>query len=129
MTFLDFSHVYLSEEFLAHVLMGEEDNAKKGGHLSGQRRENKTEFPPEWTEETIRAALERVLASPQHVDLVEPKIFLRRIVAGVNIQVVLTHNGQDLLPFAAYPIGGPGVIQNVMGVQIPLPTHHFRNGR
>ena len=129
MTYLNFSHVILTDAFVLHVLYGEESNISRGGHLSGVRRENKTEFPPEWTEETIRAALERVLASPQHVDLVEPKIFLRRIVAGVNIQVVLTHNGQDLLPFAAYPIGGPGVIQNVMGVQIPLPTHHFRNGR
>jgi hypothetical protein len=129
MTFLNFSHVRISEEFLAHVLTGEEGNAEKGGHLSGLRRENKTEFPPEWDEEHIRQALESVLASPQYVEIVGFKVVLRRIVAGVNIQVVLISRQSALMPFAAYPTGGPGVIQNIMGVQHPLPLHNPRNGR
>ena len=57
MTFLDYSHVELSEEFIAHVLFGEDSDAEKGGHLFGRKRENKTEFPPSWDEEHITLAL------------------------------------------------------------------------
>lgn len=129
MTFLDYSHVTLTDEFIAHVLFGEEGDPGKGGHLSGMKHENKTEFPPDWSQEHIVTALQSVLKQPDFVELVGARVFLKRIVAGVEIRVELAPYKSALIPFAAYPLHGPGVIQNVMGVQVPKPFHNLRNGR
>jgi hypothetical protein len=129
MTFLDYSHVQLSDEFISHVLWGEEGDPEKGGHFSGVKRENKTEFPPDWSVEQIAIALRSVLKNPEYVELVGHKVFLKRNVSGVDIFVVLARDKSGLIPFSAYPLRGPGVIQNVMGLQIPLPFHNLRNGR
>lgn len=129
MTFLDYSHIELTSQFISHVLYGEESDASKGGHLSGVKRENKTEFPPDWTEEHIVLALHRVLKSPQFVHIAGGTVYLRRVVAGVNIQIVLVQLKRGLTPFAAYPIGGPGVIQNILGSQHQIPLTIYRNGR
>ena len=128
MSFLDFSSVELSPEFIGHVLFGEKEYPDRGGHLSGQKRENKTEFPPGWNEEHIVRALETVLAKPEVVLEAGPRVILRRIVAEVNIQIILMKRGTQLVPFAAYPIGGPGVIQNVLGRQLHIPLSALRNG-
>lgn len=129
MTFLDYSHVQLTDEFIAHVLFGEEGDPGKGGHLSGMKHENKTEFPPDWSKEHIVTALHSVLKQPHYVELVGARVFLKRNVAGVEIKVELASYKTKLIPFAAYPLHGPGVIQNVMGVQVPKPFQNLRNGR
>jgi hypothetical protein len=129
MLFLDYSHIELTPEFISHVLYGEKDNPEKGGHFSGMRRANKTEFPPEWSEEHIVLALHQVLKKPDFVDLSGVNIYLRRVVAGVEIQIVLIVLKTGLTPFAAYPLGGPGVIQNIMGYQHHIPLKNLRNGR
>ena len=129
MTFLDYSDVQLTDEFIAHVLHGEEGDPEKGGHLSGMKHENKTEFPPDWSEEQIVTALRSVLKHPHHVELVGSRVFLKRTVAGIEIKVELARHKLMLIPFAAYPLRGPGVIQNVMGIQVPKPFLEFRNGR
>ena len=129
MTFLDYSHVPLTDEFISHVLYGEEGDPEKGGHLSGMKHENKTEFPPDWSEEQIVTALQSVLKHPHYVELVGARVFLKRIVAGVEVKVELAPYKSVLIPFAAYPLRGPGVIQNVMGVQVPKPFLNLRNGR
>lgn len=59
---------------------------------------------------------------------VSPRIILRRVVADVCVQVVLRSTFDELVLFAAYPIGGAGVIQNVMGKQHKLPHHNLRKG-
>lgn len=127
MTFLDFSHIELKPEFIEHVLHGEKGDGGKGGHLAGTGRENKTEFPEDWNEENIVQALASVLRKPDSVVITGSNIYLRRVVAGVNIQFVLISLKRGLTPFAAYPIGGPGVIQNIMGYRHPLPMNIYRN--
>lgn len=99
MDFLDFSHIELTEEFIAHVLYGEEGNYDKGGHLYGVGRENKTEFPPDWLPEQIVLALRLVLAKPQVVEFYGDRLFLKRIVANVDIQIQLKTKVNGLLLF------------------------------
>ena len=127
MTYLDFSHIELKPEFIEHVLHGEKGEGGKGGHLAGTGRENKTEFPEDWNEENIEQALASVLKKPDSVVITGSNIYLRRVVVGVNIQFVLISLKRGLTPFAAYPIGGPGVIQNIMGNRHPLPINNYRN--
>lgn len=128
MTYMDFSHVELSAEFISHVLFGEKGNPHRGGHLSGQKRENKTEFPPDWNEEQIVLALKSVLNKPEIVVEAGPRVILRRQVSGVSVQIILLKKGSTLIPHAAYPLGGPGVVQNVLGRQLHISLSSLRNG-
>ncbi|MDV2477167.1 EndoU domain-containing protein [Rhodococcus zopfii] len=104
-----------------HILDGEPDNPKLGGHRSGTGRENKTEFPPDWDDERIKAAVRLTEAEPQYVRVRGDRTIRRREVDGVIIEVssypidgVETFN-------AAYPPNGDGVIRNKKGQKVPEP--------
>ena len=129
MTFLDYSHVELSEEFIAHVLFGEDSDAEKGGHLFGRKRENKTEFPPSWDEEHITLALKSVLRQPHVVSFHLPRIILQKEVDGFYIELVLRATNSGLIPHSAFPIYGAGVVQNILGQQFHLPQPNSRKGK
>lgn len=129
MEFLDFSEVVITPQFLNHVCFGEPGSSTKGGHLSGVKRENKTEFPPTWDEDRIFRALREVLDRPQYVEFLFPKIFLRRNIAGVFIELVLFDSSQGLIPHAAFPLYGEGVMQNILGNQHPIPRSDSRKGK
>lgn len=104
-----------------HILDGEPDNPKKGGHRSGTGRENKTEFPPDWDDERVKAAVRLTEAEPQYVRVSGDRTIRRREIDGVIIEVssypvdgVETFN-------AAYPPTGDGVIRNKQGQKVPEP--------
>lgn len=128
MAFLDYSHVELTPEFIKHVLHGEDHDSERGGHLYGMGRENKTEFPPDWTPDRIVRALELVLAKPQQVSIAPPRILLSRIVAGIAIQLELRTLGNEIIAFSAFPVGGPGVIRNVRGKKYQVPYYSYEEG-
>jgi hypothetical protein len=129
MEFLDFSEVVLTKQFLDHVCYGEPGDVGKGGHISGMKREGKTEFPASWDEEQIFWALRAVLKKPQHVDFRLPRISLRREVANVMIQFELMQGTNGFLLFAAYPVYGEGVLQNILGNQHHIPNHYSKRGK
>ncbi|AXE53963.1 EndoU domain-containing protein [Aurantimicrobium sp. MWH-Uga1] len=129
MTFLDYSHVELTAVFIAHVLFGEDGDLGKGGHLSGQKRENKTEFPPSWDEERITIALKSVLKQPHFVLFLLPRIILQKEVDGVFIELVLRATNSGLVPHSAFPMHGEGVVQNILGQQFHLPQSNSRKGK
>ena len=87
MEFLDFSEVVLTKQFLDHVCYGEPGDVDRGGHISGMKREGKTEFPASWDEERIFWALRAVLDRPEYVQFEFPHIYLQRDVAGILIEI------------------------------------------
>lgn len=44
-----------------HAVYGDEDDINSGGHLHGLNRPDKTEFPPDWDDDTI---VEPISVSP-----------------------------------------------------------------
>ena len=129
MEFLDFSEVVLTKQFLDHVCYGEPGDVDRGGHISGMKREGKTEFPASWDEERIFWALRAVLDRPEYVQFEFPHIYLQRDVSGILIEIELKQGKAGLVPFAAYPMYGEGVMQNVLGNQHHIPHLDSRKGK
>lgn len=129
MEFLDFSDVVITQQLLEHVCFGAPDNPGKGGHISGMKREGKTEFPASWDEDRIYCALRAVLERPQYVLFEVPHTFLRRTVADVMVEVELRQRKSGLVLFAAYPLFGEGVMQNILGNQHHIPRLDSRKGK
>lgn len=129
MEFLDFSEVVLTKQFLDHVCYGEPGDVGKGGHHFGMKLEGKTEFPATWDEDRIFWALRKVLDSPQYVHFEIPRIYLQRNVAGIHIEMELRQGKAGLVPFAAYPMYGEGVMQNVLGNQHHIPHQNSTRGK
>ena len=100
----------LTEEDWRHVLVGEPDNVKKGGHLSGVGRLNKTEFPRSWDEARIREAVEATLSRPQWSRIEGDRLVLLRLVDGVVVRVAYFGDPPNFRD--AYPISGRGVVRN-----------------
>jgi hypothetical protein len=95
---------------LIHVCHGDENNDLKGGHLAGTGRPGKTEFPTEWDDERVRAALTAVAAAPEKIKrLRHNKFAATGVHRGVEVTVVVRSNGSIE---AGWPVGGPGVRKN-----------------
>jgi hypothetical protein len=129
MEFLDFSEVVLTKQFLDHVCFGEPGDTGKGGHIFGTKREGKTEFPDSWGEHRIHRALQEVLQRPQYVEFLFPKVYLRRNIAGVLVEILLMDSPKGLIPHAAYPLFGEGVVLNILGNQHHIPRFDSRKGK
>lgn len=123
MSFLNFSHVTLSETFIRHVTVGEA-GANIGGHLSGLRRPGKTEFPPQWDTEAVISAMKEILDKPEVVRFSGKRIFLQKTVGGVFIEMKLVISKNRLIPTACFPLHGTNVVRNVLGQQISLDAVH-----
>jgi hypothetical protein len=120
MSFLNFSHVTITDAFLLHVVAGEPDDLSRGGHLFGTRREGKTEFPKDWTTETILFSMSELLDKPEHVHFSGQNIFLRKHVLGILVEMKLRAKVDVLIPQHYFPVEGPGVTRNVSGSQVSL---------
>ena len=105
-----------------HILDGEPDDLSKGGHRSGVGRDRKTEFPPEWDDERIMAAVRLTESEPQYVDVFGDRTIRRREVDGVIIEVSSypDRSGNETMR-AAYPKNGDGVIENRDEQQVAVP--------
>jgi hypothetical protein len=122
MYFESFAHVPVTEELLGHVWEGE-PNPKLGGHMFGLGREGKTEFPQHWTRETVRLAIESVLAQPQAVHNYGHSVSCISQIGLVIVHVKLIRvkrKGRFLIQ-TAFPMSGEGVFQIRNGVSIPIP--------
>jgi hypothetical protein len=129
MEFLDFSEVVLTKQFLDHVCYGEPGDVDRGGHLSGMKREGKTEFPASWDEDRIFWALRAVLERPQYVNFVRPFIFISREISNVVVEITLRDGKKGLAAIAGYPLFGEGVMLNVLGKQHHIPHLDSRKGK
>jgi hypothetical protein len=98
------SAVHLSEKRLNHILYGDRSG---GGHLHGQGKPCKSEFPKDWDAQEIVAALEKVAAN-DNLPLKKQKNgyhIREQLVEGVKIRVVLGRGGRDVI--TAYPTNLP----------------------
>ncbi len=96
--------VHLSEKRLNHILYGDRSG---GGHLHGQGRPCKSEFPKDWDAQEIVTALEAVAAN-DNLPLKKQKNGYRireQLVDGVKIRVVLGRDRREVI--TAYPTNLP----------------------
>lgn len=105
----------LEKHVLRHVCDGEprrvDRRKKRGGHLFGTGRPNKTEFPPEWDRDRIAEVLMAVANDPDNVRPEQRRgnwVVLKRI-EGVDVVVIVTPGG-DIR--AGWPLKGPRVWRN-----------------
>lgn len=101
--------IRLPPERLAHILDGDELN--RGGHLHGTGIPGKSEFPPDWDENRIAAAVLHTAYRPQFVEQQEHGRWLvRRTHDRVDVWAVVNEDGRI---WTAYPApGSPGVTRN-----------------
>lgn len=123
MSFLNFSHVQLSDAFIKHVLVGDED-MNLGGHLAGLSRPGKTEFPSHWDTDAIVSGMRAVLDKPEVVRFSGKRIFLQKTVSGVFIEMKLVVTKAGIKPTSCFPLYGEHVVRNVFGQQISLDDVH-----
>lgn len=122
MSFESFAHVPVTEEFLRHVWVGEDD-PYKGGHRCGLGREGKTEFPEHWDLSMVEYSVRATLASPQFIGIRNPVLLLRKQVGDVIVEVKLRIFRHSLFAESAYPVNGSGVFRNQAGLRVYLPLN------
>lgn len=128
MSFLSFSHVLITDEFIRHVCQGEPENPHRGGHLFGVGREGKTEFPENWDVAAIVRAMSGLLEKPENVRFSGTHIYLRKTWRGVLIELKLVNTKNQLVPTYCFPVSGAGVIRNVSGRRVSLDIHAQEEG-
>ena len=109
--------VDVPEDRARHILDGDRSG---GGHRAGTGKPGKTEFPADWDDDDIVAAIKTVAGSgtvkePAHR---RGELVITGVVDGVTIEAVVKENGDVR---TAYPVSGPGVVHN------PRPTRRQRN--
>lgn len=93
--------VRLSEKRLEHILYGDTSG---GGHLHGQSKPCKSEFPSDWTSDKIVSVIKQIAAN----DNAAPKrqsngyYTIENTVDDVRVRVVLDREKDDVI--TAYPI-------------------------
>lgn len=110
----------LTERNMVHILDGEPVGRKgkvRGGHRAGTGRPGKTEFPPAWSDEDVRAAVEETLADPHWSCRRGDRRELRRVVVKHGQRVIVETswypNSDGVLVIrTAYPKCGDGVVLN-----------------
>lgn len=116
---------YPSRAIIRHVLHGEPDNIRRGGHLHGTGRLNKTEFPEGWDEKKVMDAAAEVIRAPQWWNPAKAPNGLSYYVAvidGVQVEVAAYQYEGKLVIDQIYPKGGRGVIRNVVDGTIEVKT-------
>lgn len=108
----DTPHIEITAQNRRHILDGEPDKVTAGGHRSGVGRPGKTEFPPDWDDDRIIAAV-RATVEEHHWTLRAGDATLRRLeVDGVIVEVAsYPKNGEEIMRHA-YPVNGNGVVKN-----------------
>jgi hypothetical protein len=110
--YLDKESIRLTPEREVHILYGDD---KSGGHRSGAKKPDKTEFPASWTDPKI---LQNVLDVARNPDIPPSRPGGNRWLAegvrdGVHITVWLEPDGRIV---TAWPReGDPGVVRNPVG--------------
>lgn len=95
---------------LIHICHGDKNNIRSGGHLAGTGRPGKKEFPPDWDDEDVRAALTAVASAPESIESARRgKFKAHGEYRGVEIDVIVRPDGSIE---AGWPTGGPGVRTN-----------------
>ena len=122
----------ISEVDWRHILDGEPDSPKLGGHRFGTGRNSKTEFPEAWSDEDIKLAVPTVRHDLGSLLKIKPHSFE---VKGVYLEVGITVRtwwSDELNGWitTAFPLGGPGVVRNEEGrqVSVALPRNWPRIG-
>lgn len=94
-----------------HIVQGDHLNRSSGGHGHGINRPKKTEFPPEWEDERIIAAVTVVARYPEWAKRgkYEREWYAEGVYRGVRVAAITQPSG-DII--AGWPIEGPGVSRN-----------------
>lgn len=113
----------IDEQARRHILDGEPDDAKKGGHRFGTGRPNKTEFPQDWDDDRIIAAVEATIEEHHSVIASGDSTIRRRVIDDVMITVRSFEKNGSTVFVHAYPVGGRGVVRNdpATGERVPVP--------
>lgn len=95
---------------LHHVLNGDPDRPRNGGHAWGTGRPGKTEFPQSWDDEDVREALIEVANRPtKTTEQPNGAWFADGVIRGVTVRVAVR---PDESVAAGWPLEGPGVKTN-----------------
>lgn len=87
-----------------HILDGDPNNLKSGGHRFGTGRSGKSEFPATWSDNKIMHEISDVATDPASIRHMEGRhMIIRGTREGVDIQVVTKH-GKII---SGYPINTP----------------------
>ncbi len=105
--------VHLTAEDRTHILDGDGDGVN-GGHLSGRGIPGKSEFPPSWSADRIVTTVLALARAPDTPPAPgrEGCWLVEGVRDGVRVRVVVDPGGTII---TAYPLSGPGVIQNPRG--------------
>lgn len=101
--------IRLTPDRLAHILDG--DELGRGGHLHGTGIPRKCEFPADWDEDRIAAAVLRTACRPQHVEL-QPNgnWAARRTHDNIDVWAIVRSDGRI---WTGYPdANSPGITRN-----------------
>lgn len=91
---------HISEQRRAHILYGD---ATGGGHLYGQNKPCKSEFPKHWNEDTIIKEVE-LIAANDNLNWEQQRngyYVTEQTVGSTKVRVVKARNGEDVI--TAYP--------------------------
>lgn len=110
----------ITDRNMVHILDGEpvtDDGVYRGGHRAGTGRPGKTEFPPAWSDEDVRAAVEETLADPHWSKLTGDRRMVRRAVTKRDRTVIVEvtwYPGADGRPVfrSGVPKSGDDVVYN-----------------
>lgn len=79
-----------------HILNGDEENERSGGHRAGTGRPGESEFPEDWSDEKIMDVIADIATDPNSRR--EPGIFGRTKVSGtrygIDVDVILSPEGR-----------------------------------
>lgn len=102
---------HLSADRARHVLEGDGPGELGGGHRHGTGKPDKTEFPKDWSDQTIVSFVEDVSRRPDEVRWQDNKRWhVKGERDGVNVNAVILPDGRI---WTAWPDeGGRGVRQN-----------------
>lgn len=95
-----------------HVMDGEPNNPRQGGHRFGTGRPGKTEFPKLWTDSKAAAAIRETLANPEVTIHRGDRTDHLREVDGVIVRVSTYFTNGTRKFRTAYPVNGNGVVEN-----------------
>jgi uncharacterized Zn-binding protein involved in type VI secretion len=104
----------LSADRAMHILDGERNAAgkiKSGGHRHGTGVPGKHEFPPDWADGKILDSVAEIAQTGKITGEAHRagEVIKSGVIDKVQIEVIVKNDGSVR---TAYPIGGPGVIQN-----------------
>lgn len=126
----------IGEKEARHVLDGEPDDERKGGHRHGVNRVGKTEFPLAWTDENVIEAVRGTLRSPDWSAVRGDRRTLRKVVVfkdhRVMVEVQYYRRYGQVIFRTAYPVMGDGVILNLdrsVRVEVPLRLESGTGGQ